>query len=94
MGNTRFKFFFFFVILMFSFSSMVGQHRVRDLGINPGILTPGSFNAITYVEGVKVGTVRLLPEIPSERTSPLLYRYSTSALSNLYRAPRRALSPQ
>lgn len=29
--------------------------RVRDFGINPGILTPGKFNAITDVNGVSVG---------------------------------------
>ncbi|MEX0662798.1 MAG: P1 family peptidase [Balneolaceae bacterium] len=31
------------------------RERVRDLGITPGILAPGEFNAITDVEGVKVG---------------------------------------
>nr|WP_290876068.1 P1 family peptidase [Gracilimonas sp.] len=31
------------------------RQRARDLGIKPGILTPGSLNAITDVEGVKVG---------------------------------------
>jgi len=31
------------------------RDRVRDLGILPGILTPGPLNAITDVEGVKVG---------------------------------------
>mgnify|MGYP000942023120 CR=1 FL=1 len=29
--------------------------RARDFGISPGILTPGKFNAITDVAGVKVG---------------------------------------
>ena len=29
--------------------------RIRDLGIHPGILSPGSLNAITDVEGVLVG---------------------------------------
>lgn len=36
------------------------QNRVRDLGIQPGILTPGSFNAITDVEGVRVGHQTIL----------------------------------
>lgn len=31
------------------------RQRARDLGIKPGILTPGPLNAITDVEGVKVG---------------------------------------
>ena len=29
--------------------------RVRELGVTPGILHPGTLNAITDVEGVKVG---------------------------------------
>jgi len=29
--------------------------RARDIGITPGILTPGTFNAITDVEGVQTG---------------------------------------
>ncbi|MFD2532896.1 DmpA family aminopeptidase [Gracilimonas halophila] len=31
------------------------RQRARDLGIKPGILTPGLLNAITDLEGVKVG---------------------------------------
>ena len=31
------------------------RSRVRELGIYPGIMTPGPFNAITDVSGVKVG---------------------------------------
>ncbi|MEX2436387.1 MAG: P1 family peptidase, partial [Balneolaceae bacterium] len=31
------------------------RQRARDLGVKPGILTPGPFNAITDVKGVKVG---------------------------------------
>ena len=29
--------------------------RIRDLGVSPGILPPGRHNAITDVQGVKVG---------------------------------------
>jgi D-aminopeptidase len=36
------------------------RQRVRDLGINPGILAPGQWNAITDVEGVKVGHKTLI----------------------------------
>lgn len=31
------------------------RHRARDLGVAPGILTPGKYNAITDVSGVSVG---------------------------------------
>lgn len=34
--------------------------RARDLGIEPGILTPGPLNAITDVSGVRVGHVTLV----------------------------------
>ena len=33
--------------------------RARDIGISPGILTPGALNAITDVQGVKVGHVTI-----------------------------------
>ena len=36
------------------------QHRVRDLGIHPGVLQPGPLNAITDVAGVKVGHLTLI----------------------------------
>jgi D-aminopeptidase len=34
--------------------------RAREVGIAPGVLTPGKLNAITDVEGVKVGHVTLM----------------------------------
>ena len=34
--------------------------RARDLGIEPGVFQPGSFNAITDVGGVKVGQTTLI----------------------------------
>ncbi len=34
--------------------------RIRDFGINPGILNPGTWNAITDVKGVKVGHKTLI----------------------------------
>jgi D-aminopeptidase len=37
-----------------------GRRRARDLGIAPGILSPGSLNAITDVAGVCVGQVALI----------------------------------
>lgn len=36
--------------------------RVREVGIAPGILSPGKLNAITDVKGVKVGHVTLVEE--------------------------------
>lgn len=49
------------VLSLLLFSSVIkithaqDRQRVRDLGIMPGILTPGTLNAITDVKGVKVG---------------------------------------
>ena len=34
--------------------------RVRDVGITPGVLSPGRWNSITDVEGVKVGHLTLI----------------------------------
>src|SRR5262249_9659759 len=36
------------------------QKRARDLGIAPGVLPPGQLNAITDVDGVRVGQVTLI----------------------------------
>jgi len=36
------------------------RQRARDLGIEPGILTPGKYNAITDVQGVSVGQKTLI----------------------------------
>lgn len=36
------------------------QMRARDLGVEPGILTPGKWNAITDVAGVSVGHTTLI----------------------------------
>jgi D-aminopeptidase len=41
--------------------------RIRDLGVSPGILPPGRWNAITDVEGVRVGH-KTLVEVESIRT--------------------------
>ncbi len=52
-----------FVVILFSFSASCNsqnQLRTRDLGIEPGILTPGNLNAITDVEGVSVGQKTLI----------------------------------
>lgn len=38
------------------------RKRARELGIAPGILPAGKWNAITDVEGVRVGHVTLIEE--------------------------------
>lgn len=44
------------------FASLDAQQRprARDLGIAPGVLTPGALNAITDVEGVRVGQTTIV----------------------------------
>jgi len=42
------------------FAQQTDRPRLRDLGIEPGILQPGPLNAITDVAGVKVGHVTLI----------------------------------
>lgn len=47
-------------ILSFSLAfGLSAQQRARELGIRPGIYPPGALNAITDVEGVRVGQVTL-----------------------------------
>ncbi len=36
------------------------QQRARDIGLSPGVMIPGSYNAITDVPGVEVGHVTLI----------------------------------
>jgi D-aminopeptidase len=46
------------VLTVFVLSSVLaaqGRPRSRDLGISPGVFSPGPLNAITDVEGVRVG---------------------------------------
>jgi D-aminopeptidase len=40
--------------------SGLNRKRARELGIGPGVLTAGNWNAITDVDGVKVGHVTLI----------------------------------
>jgi len=47
------------LILSLSSITFVNAQRVRDLGIEPGVASPGKLNAITDVPGVKVGHVTL-----------------------------------
>lgn len=53
--------FLIFSFAMFSYASGHAQTtRLRDLGITPGVLPTGPLNAITDVEGVRVGHVTLV----------------------------------
>lgn len=49
-----------FFLALASTAQSQERSRVRDLGIKPGILTPGTYNAITDVEGVHVGHKTLI----------------------------------
>jgi D-aminopeptidase len=49
----------FIVIPIFS-GKIQGQQRVREAGINIGVMKPGALNAITDVAGVKVGHTTLI----------------------------------
>jgi len=42
-------------IIILSVTQIAHAQRLRDYNINPGVMIPGKFNAITDVEGVKVG---------------------------------------
>ena len=59
MKNIALTLIFFFAFTLFSFSSEE-RLRLREFGIETGILKPGKWNAITDVEGVKVGHVTLI----------------------------------
>ena len=49
------------VILMIAAVAAVEERpRIRDLGVKPGVLPPGKWNAITDVEGVRVGHATLV----------------------------------
>ncbi|MEM8526097.1 MAG: P1 family peptidase [Bacteroidota bacterium] len=47
--------FIFYIFLMLTFSSTSQSQRLRDFNIKTGVLPTGKWNAITDVEGVKVG---------------------------------------
>lgn len=54
------KYFFAFLFILMEVMTGFSQNkRVRDYGIEIGILRPGKYNAITDVKGVKVGHVTL-----------------------------------
>ncbi len=48
------------VLLNLPYSSMSAQERIRDLGIQIGILSPGPLNAITDVGNIRVGHTTLI----------------------------------
>jgi len=57
---TRIIYLSFTIIFAMNLSHTQERQRVRDLGIEPGILTPGKLNAITDVSGVSVGHTTLI----------------------------------
>ena len=52
--------FLFFAFILLAFGDVLAQKRVRDYGIEIGVLSPGIHNAITDVQGVLVGHVTLI----------------------------------
>lgn len=56
--NYLLLFLLFFILVSNTYSQE--RQRARDLGIKTGILTPGTWNAITDVEGVRVGHYTLM----------------------------------
>ncbi len=54
------KFLIILIVLLGYFANSQAQNRVRELGIEPGILSPGRWNAITDVKGVLVGQKTLI----------------------------------
>ncbi len=51
---------FFFISVSLTTFAQNQRGRARDFGIEPGILTPGKWNAITDVKGVSVGHTTLI----------------------------------
>lgn len=65
MGNKGRSYFCLVLLVMFGAGLQARDRsnvrpRAREVGIAPGVLTPGKLNAITDVEGVKVGHVTLV----------------------------------
>lgn len=56
------KLLFIIMFLLTAVNAISQQKRCRDYGIRIGVLTPGEFNAITDVEGVKVGHSTVIGE--------------------------------
>ena len=65
--------------------------RIRDLGVEPGIFAPGPLNAITDVEGVRVGHRTLIRGDPANPGYP----YCVAHCGVAYQAqlPRRDRRP-
>lgn len=51
---------FMIIVMVTSFASAQERKRARDLGVHIGILKTGRWNAITDVQGVKVGHITLI----------------------------------
>ena len=73
--------------------------RIRDLGVRPGVLEPGSLNAITDVEGVTVGHRTIVEGdartgvtaiLPPMSPTPSARRSAFSRCASLGRSRRRS----
>jgi len=62
MGQMKLASSILFTLLIFCFAvfSSENRPRLREFGLKTGILTPGQLNAITDVEGVKIGHITLI----------------------------------
>ncbi len=60
MGKYRFLLLAVLLFLLAVSTQASGNDRARDLGIAPGYFLPGKWNAITDVEGVRVGQITLV----------------------------------
>ena len=49
-----------FVLCVAALSAQTARPRARDIGLAPGVLSPGALNAITDVAGVRVGHTTLI----------------------------------
>jgi len=58
--KTVFSLFIFFTVFSMVLASSAERPRLREFGIKTGVLSPGPFNSITDVAGVKVGHVTLI----------------------------------
>jgi len=59
---------------------MTERKRLRDWGLKVGSFTPGPFNAITDVEGIKVGNITMIKDDLSVSQTPKYIRTGITAI--------------
>ncbi|NNF83482.1 MAG: P1 family peptidase [Flavobacteriaceae bacterium] len=62
MNNSKHQCLIIFLAIMTTYQNFSQNKRIRDYGIEIGVLNPGPLNAITDVEGVKVGHTTLIKD--------------------------------